>query len=189
MRTGRRRQAFTVVELLVVMAIIIAFAGVVFAALGPAREKARQGVCMSNLGQIGKAVSMYRADYEGADVSGSSQTVAQLGLPRFDTMLDPYIKNRAVFRCPNEDWTAILGTLPGKMSSSYYWGTVSDEMSAPIPFSRKVALRGDDAVLAACPHHDPTPREPRGDHTVVVLRLSGTVQRRVLSRSLDVWRW
>ena len=44
--------------------------GIVYAALGPARVKGRQTVCVSNLHQIWKAITMYRSYYDWAEYTG-----------------------------------------------------------------------------------------------------------------------
>jgi general secretion pathway protein G len=61
--TGRR--AFTLVELLTVIAIIALLAAIIFPAFSTARGRARQATCQSNLRQIGLGFQMYAQDYDG----------------------------------------------------------------------------------------------------------------------------
>jgi len=55
----RRRTAFTLVELLIVVAIISMLVGILMPALGRAREITRRGVCRKNLHSIGEAMNTY----------------------------------------------------------------------------------------------------------------------------------
>ena len=78
MAPGRR--GFTLLEVLVVAAILVLLLGIVYAAAGPAREKARRVVCASNLRQIHRGLMMCCEDYGGVEPDGF-MTATALGLP------------------------------------------------------------------------------------------------------------
>jgi len=58
------RRGFTLIEMLIVIAIMAILAAILFPVFAKAREKARQAACSSNLKQIGLAVMMYISDYD-----------------------------------------------------------------------------------------------------------------------------
>jgi len=59
-----KKQHFTIIELLVVMAIIILLAGLIFPSINRAKKQAITTSCLNNLTQINKASSLYLSDYE-----------------------------------------------------------------------------------------------------------------------------
>jgi len=64
-RCSSLKRAFTLVELLIVIAIIAMLIAILMPALGRAREQARQVKCASNIRQILYSISMYANDNKG----------------------------------------------------------------------------------------------------------------------------
>src|SRR5690242_17534102 len=64
-RSDAEARAFTLVELLVVIAIIAVLLAILLPVLSGAREYARQAKCASNMRQIVLAMLMYANDNEG----------------------------------------------------------------------------------------------------------------------------
>ena len=88
----RRNQGFTVVELLVVMAIITILAALIFPVFAAAKEKNRQNTCMNNLKQLGTAFELYCQDYD-------SDWVAPVYLGR---LYPTYVRSPQLYVCPSD---------------------------------------------------------------------------------------
>ncbi|MFB3881922.1 MAG: type II secretion system protein [Armatimonadota bacterium] len=158
-----RRRGFTLIELLVVIAIIGILAAMVFPVFARARESARKAVCLSNVKNIALAIQMYLSDNNdtlpptehrpevidwvsaqpggGRTPSdcvdmGGYEAFAWRANPylRWPVVLDEYIKNRDVWRCPSAklssgatfivmgaDWLAALRANEGQ------WGDAIGE--------------------------------------------------------------
>ena len=88
-----KRQAFTLIELLIVIAIIAIIAAILFPAFAKVRENARRAACLSNLKQIGFGCALYEGDNQDLLPQTAHQGASWIG------RLAPYgVTN--VYRCP-----------------------------------------------------------------------------------------
>ena len=101
MRPGLRR-AFTLIELLTVIAIIAILAAILFPVFAKAREKAEQTQCVNNCKQLGTAMSMYATDYDSRFplINGPGGGIAAPAV-YWPVQLNPYTKNDQIMICPN----------------------------------------------------------------------------------------
>jgi prepilin-type N-terminal cleavage/methylation domain-containing protein len=181
MKTSRPRSAFTLVEILVVLVIIAALAAIIFPVFARVRESVRRSVCVSNLHQIGIALSLYRADYDGIDPEkGMRLSHSQMGLPYAygaSVVNRVYIRSRDVRFCPS-----YVPDPEHPLGSSYWWGVYDSEYTDPsIDWEGAAAARGPDYPLVVCgSHNDPNiPRQLRRSTDILcyyVLRINNRIE-------------
>ena len=93
-RKRGHRSGFTFAELIVVISIISVLAAILFPVFAKAREKARQIQCLTNLGQIGLALSIYARDHCGQFPPTDDDLTPLLGryLPMDDSLFCPTVR-------------------------------------------------------------------------------------------------
>ncbi|MEN6355901.1 MAG: prepilin-type N-terminal cleavage/methylation domain-containing protein [Armatimonadota bacterium] len=88
------RMGFTLIELLVVIAIIAILAAILFPVFTNAKQVANQASCLSNIGEVGKAIQAYAGDYGGRIPKWHN------GSYTWDKAVWNYLKNKKVLTCP-----------------------------------------------------------------------------------------
>jgi prepilin-type N-terminal cleavage/methylation domain-containing protein/prepilin-type processing-associated H-X9-DG protein len=94
------RRAFTLIELLTVIAIISLLVGLLTPALSKARQVSKKTVCQANLHSIGQGFRMYLDNHKDVMPYAAYLPSAHLNdYPRIVDVLGEYLQNPEVFRC------------------------------------------------------------------------------------------
>lgn len=140
----RRQSAFTLVELLVVVAIIAILAAILFPVFGRARENARKSSCLSNLKQIGLAFLQYTQDYDEAYPLSSypSDNIS------WTAGAAPYMKSTQIFRCSSD--TSATWNAPASPPAQNYYTTsylMNAWMAGTNKYTRQSAIQSTAQVV------------------------------------------
>lgn len=128
----RRAAGFTLVELLIVIAIIALLAAILFPVFAAAREKARSATCQSNLKQIALGFHQYSQDNDerlphASDFGPTNQdsvcTTYTDEPVIWPAKVYPYINNRQVFKCPSMDKAINVCGSAYPAGYNYGWNT------------------------------------------------------------------
>ena len=160
METKRHKGAFTLIELLTVMAIVAILATLLLTAVSSAKKASHRARCTSNLRQISLALNMYIDDFEKR-----SPDLGLLSASRF-------LGNRQVLVCPADktgNWGNLVNPSPLLVVSSVPVavdrGPATNTPAEIVPFSYlnplpwedwawdRLAKLGNQAGLAVCQLH------------------------------------
>jgi prepilin-type N-terminal cleavage/methylation domain-containing protein/prepilin-type processing-associated H-X9-DG protein len=130
----KHARGFSLIELLVSIAIIALLLAILLPSLGSGRSEARRAVCASNLHQLGHAFHMYATDYQGLAMPAaySDQWPAVYWWGTNDsTRVDhtkgltwPYLRSElrvaGVYECPAQPWGSYQPQGAAKAVTSTY---------------------------------------------------------------------
>lgn len=144
-----QRRGFTLIELLIVIAIIAILAAVLFPVFGRAKDAAKRTSCLSNMRQIGYALTMYLSETDDRmpdrrDLKSSLGYKPWTSWPPSDprtgwamVVLEPFAREKDIWSCP-----AITGTPIGEAvqtrqetpaGDTRYWMWRFDRIEDPVP--------------------------------------------------------
>lgn len=142
------RRGFTLVEMLTVIAIMALLMALLFPVFSTAREKARQNSCLTNLKQIGTALTSYAQDYDEVNVlSVNCELSLTLGVPYiYAHLLLPYTRSSIVYACGSHPLVPTLG---------------NPTLGIPnLQVSYAINANNDDAIVTNCQNPSHSQRLP-----------------------------
>lgn len=143
------RRAFTLVELLVVIAIIGVLVSLLLPAIQSARESARRSTCKNNLRQIGIGLNAYHEANKHFPQGGRFPVATYPGLS-WGSMLLPYLEAKSTFESINP---SVLYTDPLNLTAGQ---TVLPVFLCP--------TAPDETRLRKCAEPTPSPQEYAKNH-------------------------
>jgi prepilin-type N-terminal cleavage/methylation domain-containing protein/prepilin-type processing-associated H-X9-DG protein len=121
-------QGFTLIEMLVTIAIIAILASLLLPALGRAKESGRAAACKSNLHQIGIALQLYVNENKERMPTLYDQkagTNFDTNLATIDVVLSNQLGSHQILRCPSDNAQIFEQT-----GSSYSWNPLVNGQNA-----------------------------------------------------------
>jgi len=116
MKSGKiQRNSFTLVEMLVVIAIIGILAGILLPVLGSARTRAKETTCINNLKQLITASIGYRQDYGGKRMPGW-----------LSGLYGDRLKTKGVYQCPMDGNPKGTAATDWKARADDHWQNIYD---------------------------------------------------------------
>jgi len=105
------RRGFTLTEMLTVIAITAILMALLFPVFSTSREKARQNACLTNLKQVGTALTAYAQDYDDVNVlSHDCGLSLQVGTPvLYAHLLLPYARSTIIYACGSHPTVPTFG--------------------------------------------------------------------------------
>ncbi|HJN16812.1 MAG TPA: DUF1559 domain-containing protein [Armatimonadota bacterium] len=105
MSRSMKISGFTLIEVLVVIAIIAVLAAILFPVFSRARESGRKATCISNIRQIGMAFLMYADDYDEGFPNTGEPMLWMGRLWRWP--VQPYLANAGKQATPGNPFTSV----------------------------------------------------------------------------------
>ncbi len=116
-----KHRGFTLVEMLVVLAIIGTLAGIAYPVITSAIGKSREAACLNQLRSLGVGLQSFLQDHNDLmpTLEAGRKSLTE-DVPVIDVALLPYVGSQAAFHCPADK------KLHAASGSSYLWNSTQN---------------------------------------------------------------
>ncbi|MDF1739972.1 MAG: type II secretion system protein [Verrucomicrobiales bacterium] len=119
-RPSRQANGFTIVEILVVVAIVGLLAAILIPSFNRMKRSAQSTLCVGKLREIGIALNTYFLDHGSTfPTLVAARESREEDNPAIDTVLLDYVVDEYAFQCPSDH----MGIFE-KTGSSYFWNSL-----------------------------------------------------------------
>ena len=141
MKRELKSRGFTLTEMLVLLAIVAALAGIAFPLVRSGIKASHRAGCLSNLRQIGVGLESYLQDNNQRmpELAAGRKSKSE-DLPVLEVLLQPYLESEQVFHCPADS------EVFESSGSSYLWNTTQNGL----PRTR-LSFFGEEGDLSKIP--------------------------------------
>lgn len=111
-------RAFTLLEILIAVAIVAGLVALLVPSLGSLQARAESARCLGNLRALGAAMGQYLADHSMTfPLLAAARASTSEEVPVIDSALAPYAQDQKVFACPSDR------TLARQTGTSYFYNS------------------------------------------------------------------
>lgn len=176
MMNQHSRGAFSLIELLVVIGLVVLLVAILVPTLRTAQQVARTTACLSNTRQMGVLLNAYLVTSDGALPTLNNRGATTDPGPALDTLLVPESGDTSLYRCPADNAGLYEAT-----GSSYFWNfTVNGQR-----IDRIFSIVGGDAPSRVPIVSDKEGFHPELKDKIVVLYADGHAERALIFSILD----
>lgn len=158
------RAGFTLVEMLVAIALIMLLTAIQFPVFARARENARRASCQSNLKHLGHGFAQYIQDFD--EKYPPLYTFSNSSTPTlyWFQLMQPYVKSVQILRCPSQPVGADCLLLQGfvgygmniEVDSNTSTGAVAPTRAPVLTYPAELLLVSDNSGVKPTPASWPT---------------------------------
>lgn len=119
------RRGFTLIELIVVVAVVTILAAIAFPVTSHVVQAAKASACISNLKSLGSALNLYLGDHNEIlpTLMAGRKSITE-NVPVIDNTLNAYVQDQRVFVCPGD-----IHGIGAATGTSYYWNNAINGQS------------------------------------------------------------